>query len=212
MCKKNPLYRASKCRSSRAPAPNGCCGPRTVANRPSCDAAAPPRPELLRRGLRLEYFTVGRNIIEGVVSVTAALAPGSVALLGFGIDSFVQTTSGLILIWRLGAEHGAQGHAPEPASEIVKRRCAGVPCVQTSSVAGAGADRPSGGSASGGVSGRGKSAALFGGSCSAMPLQVSGNAVSVWLPSFDGKIGGAHVRARRARRGALRSRPPPPIH
>lgn len=58
----------------------------------------------VQRGLRLEYLTVGWNILEGVVSVVAALAAGSVALFGFGIDSFVETASGLILIWRLRAE------------------------------------------------------------------------------------------------------------
>ena len=62
------------------------------------------RAALLRYGLRLEYATVGWNIIEGLVAVTAAWAAGSVALLGFGIDSFVETASGLILIWRLRAE------------------------------------------------------------------------------------------------------------
>jgi divalent metal cation (Fe/Co/Zn/Cd) transporter len=60
------------------------------------------------RGLRLEYFTVAWNVVEGLVSVWAAVAASSVALLGFGIDSFVETTSGLILIWRLGAERGAR--------------------------------------------------------------------------------------------------------
>jgi divalent metal cation (Fe/Co/Zn/Cd) transporter len=60
------------------------------------------------RGLRLEYLTVGWNIVEGVVSVAAAVAAGSVALLGFGLDSFVETTSGLILIWRLRAERHVQ--------------------------------------------------------------------------------------------------------
>ncbi len=69
-----------------------------------------PRAGLLRRGLRLEYLTVGWNIIEGVVSVAAAVAAGSVALLGFGIDSFVETMSGLVLIWRLLAE----SHARDP--------------------------------------------------------------------------------------------------
>ncbi len=62
------------------------------------------RPDLLRHGLRLEYLTVGWNLIEGVIAVSAALAAGSVALLGFGIDSFVESTSGGILVWRLLAE------------------------------------------------------------------------------------------------------------
>jgi hypothetical protein len=45
----------------------------------------------LRRGLRLEYLTVGRNVVEGVLAIAAALAAGSVALLAFGLDSFVWT-------------------------------------------------------------------------------------------------------------------------
>lgn len=79
----------------------------------SCDCAAPgsaPTPDRarhLRDALRLEYLTVGWNVIEGVVAVTAALAARSVALLGFGLDSFVETASALILIWRLGAERDA---------------------------------------------------------------------------------------------------------
>jgi divalent metal cation (Fe/Co/Zn/Cd) transporter len=79
------------------------------------DATAPAAPaargQLLRRGLSLEYLTVGWNIIEGVVSVMAAMMAGSIALLGFGIDSFVEMMSGLILIWRLRAERHARDSA-----------------------------------------------------------------------------------------------------
>jgi len=64
----------------------------------------PQRASLLRRALFLEILTVGWNIVEGVIAVTAALAAGSVALLGFGIDSFVESFSGSILLWRLRAE------------------------------------------------------------------------------------------------------------
>jgi divalent metal cation (Fe/Co/Zn/Cd) transporter len=66
--------------------------------------AAPERPRLLARALRLEYLTVGWNVVEGVIAIAAALAAGSVALLGFGIDSFVESASGSVLIWRLLAE------------------------------------------------------------------------------------------------------------
>lgn len=79
----------------------------------------PAREGHLRRGLRLEYLTVGWNVVEGLVSVAAALAAGSVALLGFGIDSFVETTSGLVLIWRLRAERHA--HAPEEIERLDQR-------------------------------------------------------------------------------------------
>ena len=65
------------------------------------------RPRLLARALRLEYVTVGWNIVEGVVAIAAAMASGCVALLGFGIDSFVETASGSVMIWRLLAERNA---------------------------------------------------------------------------------------------------------
>ena len=61
----------------------------------------------VRKALRLEFLTVGWNIVEGIIAVTAALTAGSVALLGFGIDSFVETASAAILIWRLRAERAA---------------------------------------------------------------------------------------------------------
>ncbi|MDP2350516.1 MAG: cation transporter [Chloroflexota bacterium] len=77
------------------------------------------RPNLLRRALRLEYLTVGWNLVEGVVAIAAALAAGSVALLGFGIDSFVESASGSVLIWRLLAERGA---TDEDRIEHVERR------------------------------------------------------------------------------------------
>jgi divalent metal cation (Fe/Co/Zn/Cd) transporter len=58
----------------------------------------------LRRALKLEYLTVGWNLVEGGVGIVAALLAGSVALLGFGVDSFVECASGGVLIWRLAAE------------------------------------------------------------------------------------------------------------
>lgn len=73
----------------------------------SAETAIVDRTRLLARGLRLEYLTVGWNVVEGVVAITAALAAGSVALLGFGIDSFVECASGLVLVWRLHAERRA---------------------------------------------------------------------------------------------------------
>ena len=70
-----------------------------------CGAAHPgSRPEAVRRALRLEYFTVAWNVVEGAVAVTAALLAGSVAILGFGIDSFVECGAALVMIWRLRAE------------------------------------------------------------------------------------------------------------
>lgn len=77
------------------------------------------RARTLAHALRLEYLTVGWNVTEGVVAVAAALAAGSVALLAFGIDSFVECASGAILIWRLRAEKTAKDAA---AVERLDRR------------------------------------------------------------------------------------------
>lgn len=67
-------------------------------------AVVQERAVSVRQALRLEYLTVGWNIVEGIVAIWAAVLAGSVALLGFGIDSFVESASGAILVWRLRAE------------------------------------------------------------------------------------------------------------
>ena len=59
------------------------------------------RRELHRRAVWLEYFTVGWNIIEGVVAIGAGIIAGSVALIGFGVDSSIEVISALGLLWRL---------------------------------------------------------------------------------------------------------------
>jgi len=62
------------------------------------------RKTLLRRGLGLEIFTLLWNVLEGVVAVAAGTVSGSVALIGFGVDSFVETASAVVVGWRLRAE------------------------------------------------------------------------------------------------------------
>jgi divalent metal cation (Fe/Co/Zn/Cd) transporter len=62
------------------------------------------RKHALAHASQLEYVTIGWNILEGLIAVLAAHAAGSVALLGFGIDSFVESASGGVLLWRLAAE------------------------------------------------------------------------------------------------------------
>jgi divalent metal cation (Fe/Co/Zn/Cd) transporter len=60
---------------------------------------------LYRKGLRLEYFTVAYNILEAIVSIVFGSIAGSIALIGFGLDSIVESLSGIVLIWRL-RQHG----------------------------------------------------------------------------------------------------------
>ena len=63
--------------------------------------ASPTRHDLVRRGRQLEYFTIAYNSAEGLVSIVAGLIAGSVSLIGFGLDSLIEVTSGAALLWRL---------------------------------------------------------------------------------------------------------------
>lgn len=55
----------------------------------------------MRRGRALEYLTIGWNLLEGVIAVGSGLLAGSISLIGFGIDSFIECLSGAALLWRL---------------------------------------------------------------------------------------------------------------
>ena len=73
--------------------------------------------DLNRKALLLSYFTVGYNILEGIVSIFAGiLAGGSIALIGFGLDSFVESLSGGVMIWRF-RKHGKVSEEEEEKAE-----------------------------------------------------------------------------------------------
>jgi divalent metal cation (Fe/Co/Zn/Cd) transporter len=62
------------------------------------------RTVVVRRGRRLEYFTIAWNALEGLVAVVAGAMAGSISLVGFGIDSFIEVTSGSVLLWRMSVD------------------------------------------------------------------------------------------------------------
>jgi divalent metal cation (Fe/Co/Zn/Cd) transporter len=62
------------------------------------------RASLVRRGRRLEYFTIAWNLLEGLVAILSGLIAGSIALVGFGFDSLIEVTSGAALLWRLSID------------------------------------------------------------------------------------------------------------
>lgn len=72
--------------------------------------------ELHKRALSLSYFTVGYNILEGIVSVSAGFVAGSIALVGFGLDSFLESLSGTVMIWRF-KRHGEMSAEEEEKAE-----------------------------------------------------------------------------------------------
>lgn len=59
------------------------------------------REALTRHGRLLEYFTIGWNSLESLIAIGAGLAAGSIALVGFGLDSVIGVSSGAALLWRL---------------------------------------------------------------------------------------------------------------
>jgi len=69
-----------------------------------------------KKALLSEYFTVGWNVIEGVVAIASGVIAGSIALVGFGLDSYIEVASGLVLIWRL-RKHGFTEEEEEEAAE-----------------------------------------------------------------------------------------------
>ena len=57
-----------------------------------------------QRGKRLEYFTIAWNSVEGLLAVVAGAIAGSISLIGFGIDSFIEVASGATLLWRMNVD------------------------------------------------------------------------------------------------------------
>jgi divalent metal cation (Fe/Co/Zn/Cd) transporter len=68
------------------------------------DAAVEGRADQLRAGRRLQYLTIGWNSAECAVAVGAGLMAGSIALVGFGVDSAIEVTSSLAALWRLSRD------------------------------------------------------------------------------------------------------------
>ena len=72
---------------------------------------------LYTRALRLSYFTVAYNIIEAIVSIIAGVFAGSIALVGFGLDSIMESLSAMVMIWRF-RKHGKVSEEEEQRTEI----------------------------------------------------------------------------------------------
>lgn len=79
------------------------------------DAAA--TTNLRRWAWRLTALTIGWNSLEAVISVASGIVAGSIALVGFGLDSIVEVSSALVIVWRL-----SQQSTDEEANERAEQR------------------------------------------------------------------------------------------
>jgi divalent metal cation (Fe/Co/Zn/Cd) transporter len=79
------------------------------------------RNVLVERGRRLEYFTLAWNGFEAAVALASGLLAGSVALVGFGLDSVIEAASAAILLWRFRADADVERreHAERTAHRLV---------------------------------------------------------------------------------------------
>jgi divalent metal cation (Fe/Co/Zn/Cd) transporter len=81
------------------------------------------RQTIAHRGKRLEYFTISWNSLEGLIAVAAGVLAGSISLVGFGMDSFIEVTSGATLLWRMSVDADVEGRE---RNERVSLRIVGV--------------------------------------------------------------------------------------
>jgi divalent metal cation (Fe/Co/Zn/Cd) transporter len=73
------------------------------------------RPEAARRAVTLERVTIGYNVVEGLIAVTFGIIAGSIALTGFGFDSWIEVTAAAVVLRRLRAE--VAGGEPDDEKE-----------------------------------------------------------------------------------------------
>ena len=86
---------------------------------PTSKEKSESRKSLLEKGWRLQIATVAWNVLEGIIAVAAGIVAGSVALTGFGVDSFIETASGAVVGWRLHRE--LHGHSLASAEHLERR-------------------------------------------------------------------------------------------
>lgn len=84
-----------------------------------CSCCEPDR-KLGRRALMLSYFTVAYNVLEGVLSILAGGLASSIALVGFGMDSFTESISGGIMIWRFRQTRLSEAEEKKVEARAVK--------------------------------------------------------------------------------------------
>jgi divalent metal cation (Fe/Co/Zn/Cd) transporter len=79
------------------------------------------RTHAVRRGRRLTWATIAYNCLEGLLSIGSGLLAGSVSLVGFGVDSFIEVSASLTAVWRLHIDRdaGRRARAERTAQRLI---------------------------------------------------------------------------------------------
>jgi len=81
------------------------------------------RPALVARSRRLNLLTLAYNALEGIIAIAAGTVAGSIALIGFGMDSGIELTASCVALWRLNAD---ADHVRRERAERVSHRIIGA--------------------------------------------------------------------------------------
>jgi divalent metal cation (Fe/Co/Zn/Cd) transporter len=93
--------------------------PTTASERQQAPVAPAERDRLISRAKALSWLSLAYMTVEGAVAITAAALAGSVALLGFGLDSVIEGLASIIVIWRFTGSRRLSDHAERRAQRLV---------------------------------------------------------------------------------------------
>jgi divalent metal cation (Fe/Co/Zn/Cd) transporter len=82
-------------------------------------ATTSQRPRLIRRARLLAWLGLGWHGIEAAVAITAGIVAGSIALVGFGADSLIESVAGLVLLWRFAEARASSESAERSAQRLI---------------------------------------------------------------------------------------------
>jgi divalent metal cation (Fe/Co/Zn/Cd) transporter len=82
-------------------------------------SASPSRRRLVRRARTLAWLGLGWHVIEAGVAIVAGVVAGSVALIGFGADSFIEAVAGVVVIWLMAGSRSASPSAERHAQQLI---------------------------------------------------------------------------------------------
>ena len=93
--------------------------PRTAIPLPVATLPVTDRAPLVRRARRLAWGGIAWHAVEATVAIAAGLAAGSIALIGFGADSMIESVAGFVLLWRFAASRAASEGAERRAQKLI---------------------------------------------------------------------------------------------